>query len=110
MVRSWRMLGGMAMLAVAALAPVGAMAETLKVMTFNVRYASDEGAERWAARRPVMVELIRRAVPDVIGTQELLQRQGTTSSARCPAIAGSGVTGWAATMTSIWASSIAPTG
>jgi len=76
MVRSWRMLGGMAMLAVAALAPVGAMAETLKVMTFNVRYASDEGAERWAARRPVMVELIRRAVPDVIGTQELLQRQG----------------------------------
>ncbi|WP_343545439.1 endonuclease/exonuclease/phosphatase family protein [Sphingomonas paucimobilis] len=66
----------MAMLAVAALAPVGAMAETLKVMTFNVRYASDEGAERWAARRPVMVELIRRAVPDVIGTQELLQRQG----------------------------------
>ncbi|MGE7204417.1 endonuclease/exonuclease/phosphatase family protein [Sphingomonas sp. NPDC019816] len=60
----------------AVLAPWGAMADPLKVMTFNVRYASDEGAQRWAVRRPVMVELIRRAAPDVIGTQELLQRQG----------------------------------
>ncbi len=60
----------------AVLAPLGAMADPLKVMTFNVRYALDEGAERWAVRRPVMVELIRRAAPDVIGTQELLQRQG----------------------------------
>lgn len=66
----------MVLLAAGLLTATGAMAEPLKVMTFNVRYASDEGAQRWAVRRPVMVELIRRAAPDVIGTQELLQRQG----------------------------------
>jgi len=71
-----RTIGAVAVLAAGLLAAPGAMAEPLKVVTFNVRYASDEGAERWAVRRPVMVELIRRAAPDVIGTQELLQRQG----------------------------------
>ncbi|WP_343525375.1 endonuclease/exonuclease/phosphatase family protein [Sphingomonas sp.] len=75
MTRLWRMFVKMAAVALM-LASGGAMAQTLKVMTFNVRYASDEGAERWAVRRPVMVELIRRAAPDLIGTQELLQRQG----------------------------------
>ena len=71
----------------AVLAPWGAMADPLKVMTFNVRYASDEGAQRWAVRRPVMVELIRRAAPDVIGTQELLQRQGDDLIVRLPGYA-----------------------
>ncbi|MDR6114459.1 endonuclease/exonuclease/phosphatase family metal-dependent hydrolase [Sphingomonas sp. SORGH_AS789] len=71
----WRIISHAAALA-AAFAPLSGWAKPLKVMTFNVRYASDEGAERWAARRPVMVELIRRAAPDLIGTQELLQRQG----------------------------------
>lgn len=79
-----RTILGVALAAVGLLAATGAMAELIpepipepiRVMTFNVRYASDEGATRWAVRRPVMVELIRRAAPDVIGTQELLQRQG----------------------------------
>ncbi|MCT8003644.1 endonuclease/exonuclease/phosphatase family protein [Sphingomonas sanguinis] len=74
--KAWRCVrNGMALVA-ALLAPVAAGAQSLKVMTFNVRYASDEGEQRWAVRRPVMVELLRRAAPDVIGTQELLQRQG----------------------------------
>ncbi len=72
------------MLATGLLVATGALAEPLKVMTFNVRYASDEGAQRWAVRRPVMVELIRRAAPDVIGTQELLQRQGDDIVAALP--------------------------
>ncbi|MGO1303752.1 MAG: endonuclease/exonuclease/phosphatase family protein [Sphingomonas parapaucimobilis] len=75
-----RTIRGVALAAAGLLAAAGAMAQPLtkpiKVMTFNVRYASDEGATRWAVRRPVMVALIRRAAPDVIGTQELLQRQG----------------------------------
>ncbi|WP_322965132.1 endonuclease/exonuclease/phosphatase family protein [Sphingomonas fuzhouensis] len=71
-----RSIRTLVVLAAGLLAATGAVAEPLKVMTFNVRYASDDGAERWAVRRPVMVELIRRAAPDVIGTQELLQRQG----------------------------------
>ncbi len=72
------------MLATGLLVATGALAEPLKVMTFNVRYASDEGAQRWAVRRPVLVELIRRAAPDVIGTQELLQRQGDDIVAALP--------------------------
>lgn len=57
---------------------LSACASPLKVMSFNVRYASSTGAEaqRWATRGPVMAELIRVADADVIGTQELLQVQG----------------------------------
>jgi len=51
-------------------------ASSVKVMTFNVRYASDEGPQRWPVRRPVLLALLERSRPDVIGTQELLQRQG----------------------------------
>ncbi|NNG50497.1 endonuclease/exonuclease/phosphatase family protein [Sphingomonas sanguinis] len=79
-----RTIRGLAVLATGLLVATGALAEPLKVMTFNVRYASDEGAQRWAVRRPVMVELIRRAAPDVIGTQELLQRQGDDIVASLP--------------------------
>ena len=57
---------------VAACAP----SPSLKVMTFNVRYPSDEGPTRWELRRPVMVATIAKTRPDVIGTQELFQRQG----------------------------------
>ena len=62
--------------AVLFLAALAGCAPSLRVMTFNVRYASDEGAHRWSERRPVMVSVIRNARPDLIGTQELLQRQG----------------------------------
>ncbi len=79
-----RTIRGLAVLATGLLVATSALAEPLKVMTFNVRYASDEGAQRWAVRRPVMVELIRRAAPDVIGTQELLQRQGDDIVAALP--------------------------
>ena len=77
-VRSVALLTAGLLIATGAMArsPAKPIARPIKVMTFNVRYASDEGATRWAVRRPVMVELIRRAAPDVIGTQELLQRQG----------------------------------
>lgn len=47
----------------------------LDVMTFNLRYASGSEPNSWAARRPVMRELLRRAAPDVIGTQEGLYQQ-----------------------------------
>ncbi|WP_294305048.1 endonuclease/exonuclease/phosphatase family protein [uncultured Sphingomonas sp.] len=84
-----RTIRGVALAAAGWLAAAGAMAQPvakpIKVMTFNVRYASDEGATRWAVRRPVMVELIRRAAPDVIGTQELLQRQGDDLTRALPA-------------------------
>jgi endonuclease/exonuclease/phosphatase family metal-dependent hydrolase len=56
----------------------------LRVMTFNVRYASDEAPNAWADRRPVMIDLIKHVHPDLIGTQELLQRQGDDLVARLP--------------------------
>ncbi|WP_344579912.1 endonuclease/exonuclease/phosphatase family protein [Streptomyces lunalinharesii] len=48
---------------------------TLRVMTFNLRYASDTRPNSWAERRPVMRKLLRREAPHVIGTQEGLYGQ-----------------------------------
>lgn len=48
---------------------------TLRVMTYNLRYASEEGEHPWSARRPVMKELLAAAEPDVMGTQEGLCQQ-----------------------------------
>jgi endonuclease/exonuclease/phosphatase family metal-dependent hydrolase len=47
----------------------------LDIMTFNLRFASNEGEHSWPARRPVMRELLRTAQPHVIGTQEGLYQQ-----------------------------------
>jgi endonuclease/exonuclease/phosphatase family metal-dependent hydrolase len=47
----------------------------LDVMTFNLRFASTSEPNSWADRRPVMRELLRRASPAVIGTQEGLYQQ-----------------------------------
>lgn len=63
-------------LPVLSISPAAATAQSLKVMTFNVRYASDDGPQAWPVRRPVMIALLKQARPDLIGTQELLQRQG----------------------------------
>jgi endonuclease/exonuclease/phosphatase family metal-dependent hydrolase len=52
-------------------------AQTLRVMTFNVRYPSpDDGADRWDLRRDLLVNTIRKRDPDLIGTQELFYEQG----------------------------------
>jgi len=42
----------------------------LRVMTFNLRFASTQEPNSWAARRPVTRELLLRAAPSVVGTQE----------------------------------------
>jgi endonuclease/exonuclease/phosphatase family metal-dependent hydrolase len=42
----------------------------LQVMSFNLRFASTTEPNSWTVRRPVMRELLRRAAPHVIGTQE----------------------------------------
>ncbi|MFI0773669.1 endonuclease/exonuclease/phosphatase family protein [Streptomyces sp. NPDC021212] len=47
----------------------------LHTMTFNLRYASDTAPNSWAQRRPVMRELLRRAEPHLLGTQEGLYGQ-----------------------------------
>jgi endonuclease/exonuclease/phosphatase family metal-dependent hydrolase len=60
----------------ALLAPAGA-AETLRVMTFNVRYpAKGDGPNRWEIRQDTLVRTIRLKNPDLFGTQELFYIQG----------------------------------
>lgn len=49
----------------------------LTVMTFNIRYASeDDNDHAWSKRREVTAAMLERAAPDLIGTQELLKVQG----------------------------------
>ncbi|MEN2748097.1 endonuclease/exonuclease/phosphatase family protein [Sphingomonas sp. T9W2] len=73
--------GLLALLAVVA----PATARDLTVMSLNIRMPSpDDGANRWELRRDLTVATIRRANPDVIGTQELFKRQGDDVVARLP--------------------------
>jgi len=52
-------------------------AESLRVMTFNVRYpATSDGSNLWEKRRDLLVATIREKNPDVFGTQELFYEQG----------------------------------
>ncbi|HEY0659895.1 MAG TPA: endonuclease/exonuclease/phosphatase family protein [Lysobacter sp.] len=62
-----------------------ASAQTLRVMSFNVRLPLDaDGANRWEQRRELMVRTIREQDPDVIGTQELYALQGDYLVAKIP--------------------------
>lgn len=54
------------------------MSETLRVMSFNVRFPSpDDGANVWTARRDLLVEAVLARAPDVIGAQETYYEQGS---------------------------------
>jgi len=48
---------------------------TFKVMTFNIRYASNFGANSWPKRRTGVVQVIEKKKADLIGTQEGLHHQ-----------------------------------
>ncbi|HRN62181.1 MAG TPA: endonuclease/exonuclease/phosphatase family protein [Luteimonas sp.] len=61
------------------------MVEPLQVMSFNVRVpVAADGPDRWELRRDLLVETIRGARPDVIGTQELVAGQGAYIVAHLP--------------------------
>lgn len=45
-------------------------AARLRVMSYNVRFASDRPPNAWHQRRPVMSALLRREAPHLLGTQE----------------------------------------
>jgi endonuclease/exonuclease/phosphatase family metal-dependent hydrolase len=56
---------------------VAARPETLRVMSFNVRYpAKTDGPNVWENRRDLLIATIREKEPDVLGTQELFYEQG----------------------------------
>src|SRR5690349_14206108 len=61
----------------AGLGVVCLQAESLRIMTFNVRYpAKGDGPNVWENRRDLMVSTIKEKNPDVFGTQELFYEQG----------------------------------
>jgi endonuclease/exonuclease/phosphatase family metal-dependent hydrolase len=49
--------------------------DPLRVMSFNLRYASNTEPNSWAARRPVMAQLLLNERPTLLGTQEGLYGQ-----------------------------------
>lgn len=48
---------------------------TLRVMTYNLRFASAQPPNAWPERRPTMQRLLAHEQPDVIGTQEGIYAQ-----------------------------------
>jgi endonuclease/exonuclease/phosphatase family metal-dependent hydrolase len=70
----------------------GEAAETLRVMSFNVRYpAKGDGVNIWDARKDLLVETIRKHAPDLMGTQELFYEQGQYIAAQLPELAWFGL-------------------
>lgn len=63
------------LLCLAAVLPAAETPLVLRVMTYNLRYASAQQPNAWPDRLPVMQALITREAPDVIGTQEGLYGQ-----------------------------------
>jgi len=73
------------LLAVSCCFCLGSLAQSLRVMTFNVRYPSpDDGSNRWDLRRDLLVQTIRNFQPDVMGTQELFALQGEYIAQKLP--------------------------
>lgn len=48
---------------------------TIKVMTYNLKFASPAFKPAWSVRRVWQVDLIKKYAPDIIGTQEGLKEQ-----------------------------------
>ncbi len=48
---------------------------TVKLMTYNIKFASPTFEPSWEIRRDMQVDLIRQYDPDIIGTQEGLKEQ-----------------------------------
>lgn len=66
-------------------APVKASADELLVMTYNLRYASNQKPNAWPDRRPIVKALLDEYAPDVMGTQEGVYHQLRDIAADQPA-------------------------
>ena len=49
--------------------------KTIKLMTYNLKFASPTFQPPWNVRREMQVDMIRKYSPDIIGTQEGLKEQ-----------------------------------
>ena len=67
-------------------------AETLKVMSFNIRNAgAPDGANDWAHRRDATTAMLKSVSPDVFGVQEAYPEQEAFILETCPEYRGFGV-------------------
>lgn len=74
----------------AALLPCAA--ESLRVMSFNVRYPSaQDGEDIWVNRRDLLCDTVKKYAPDVMGTQELFKEQGDYIVSKLPEYAWFGI-------------------
>jgi endonuclease/exonuclease/phosphatase family metal-dependent hydrolase len=81
-----------AALAAISLAAQSREARPVSVMTFNIRYATDRDAEnRWTARRQMLIDLLRKQTPDLLGVQEALDVQLSDILRGLPGYAVTGV-------------------
>jgi endonuclease/exonuclease/phosphatase family metal-dependent hydrolase len=72
--------------------PAASADESLRLMTFNIRYGTaDDGEDRWEKRRDFLVDVINEEAPDVIGLQEALHDQIEFLLSRLPGFASIGV-------------------
>jgi endonuclease/exonuclease/phosphatase family metal-dependent hydrolase len=56
--------------------PASCLADSLKAMTFNIRYGTaPDGENAWPHRRELVVKVIRDESPDILGVQEALRGQ-----------------------------------
>jgi endonuclease/exonuclease/phosphatase family metal-dependent hydrolase len=79
-------------LAAISLAAQSREARPVSVMTFNIRYATDRDAEnRWTARRQMLIDLLRKQTPDLLGVQEALDVQLSDILRGLPGYAVTGV-------------------
>ncbi len=57
-------------------AQLGYAEETIKVMTFNLRFGTaPDGPNHWNNRKDMVIEVIKNYDPDLLGTQECLDFQ-----------------------------------
>jgi endonuclease/exonuclease/phosphatase family metal-dependent hydrolase len=67
-------------------------AQTIKVMTYNIRYdAPSDGVNQWPKRTHKVYDLIKKHDPDLIGLQEVLHHQLTDLIQNLPAYSYIGV-------------------
>ncbi|HTX88886.1 MAG TPA: endonuclease/exonuclease/phosphatase family protein [Bacteroidales bacterium] len=53
-----------------------AWSSSIRVMTFNIRYANpDDGNYSWPNRKPMVLSMLEKEQPDIIGFQEVLHSQ-----------------------------------
>lgn len=87
-----RLISALALLLASAPFGIASSADSLSVMSFNIRYANPgDGAYLWPTRVDRVCEAIQDYAPDILGTQEVLHNQLVDMQQRLPGYTSVGV-------------------